>query len=398
MRISQKVDKETMHQSNLKLIFYQIYENKQVTRPQLARLTGISIMAVGRLAEELVKWGLVTEEESVEGAAVGRPARLLRVASEKLAVGGIYLDRNGIRAGVVDPYGKILGMTGQPFPAHAQSPEDTLADAVALLQQVCADRSLPMPEAVGLVCPGLISWETGVVRFSSQLKWKDVGALELLQKLLPGTKIAVDNDIKALALAESRFGAACGYNSCVLLNLGSGIGAAAVIDGVIYRGKDNDAGEIGHISINAGGRMCECGRIGCLQTNIADWAILQEARTVRPGISLPEVFAAYRSGESWAQVLLGRASGYISMAISLLANVYAPEAIVLCGSLIDDFPEFRALSMQDFRHQRSDMLAANFDLAISRFGADGPVIGATSIAFSRLVNQTVDAGKDRVLC
>ncbi|MEG2394295.1 MAG: ROK family protein [Ruthenibacterium sp.] len=398
MGSNQKVDRDLMRQLNMKLVFWQIYQCKQATRPQLARLTGISLMAVGRLADELIERGLVQESDPVGDALVGRPAKMLHVANKALPIGGIYVDREGIRTGIVDPYGQILCKSSAPMPQDGENPRQLLKAAVALLQETAQKNEMPMPSSVGLACPGLVSWETGNVRFSSQLKWNDVNVLTVLKELLPNTYLAVDNDIKALALAESRFGAAMGYDSCVLLSIGSGIGAAAVIGGTIYRGKENDAGEIGHISINPSGRLCECGRIGCLQTNIADWAILQEARSVRPGISLCEIFEAYQACEPWANLLLQRVSSYICMVINLLANVYAPQAIVLCGSLITDFPQMRMLAIETFQHTHGDMLSAGFDLKVSSFGSDGLLMGATSIAFTNQVNHVIDWGKAMAEC
>ena len=142
-------------------------------------------------------------------------------------------------------------------------------------------------------------------------------------------RFLVENDIKAVAVAEMYFGDSRAFSDLVVLNVGDGIGAAVIINNEIYRGQNNIAGEIGHIVMNQVGRLCECGQIGCLQTDIAEWAILQEATGIRSDFTIEEVFSSYIDREEWALKLVTKVVTGISLAINLVAMTYSPKVIIL---------------------------------------------------------------------
>ncbi|MGB8454618.1 MAG: ROK family protein [Anaerocolumna sp.] len=182
-------------------------------------------------------------------------------------------------------------------------------------------------------------------------------------------------------------GIAKNSTNTVVLYIGSGIGASAVINHQIHRGAFNPAGEIGHICINPTGSMCECGRRGYLQTYIADWAILKDAQAVKPDATLDDVFNSYQSGEAWAVNLIDCVVNYVSITISILANTYAPDEIILCGRLIDKYEILKEIIFENYKSQLNDYLLDSFELKTSEFGSEGTVIGAGTIAFYHLMDE-----------
>lgn len=235
--------------------------------------------------------------------------------------------------------------------------------------------------------PGLVNPKEGMLRFSSQFKWRNVPVCEMLSHNLPGFKFVMENDIKALAVAEHLFGQAVGCGNCVILNIGQGIGAAALINDEIYSGENNMAGEIGHIVINPSGRMCECGKIGCLQANIAEWAILQEARSVKPNCVIADVFTAYERRERWAVLLVDRVVGYICIAINLLANTYSPKVLILCGNLIRENPVLEKLVLENYKQYIGVEFENSFEVKLSQFDKDGFFMGVSAIAFKQSIGN-----------
>lgn len=389
MKKMQKLDKGLMRKNNMQMIFDVIYKAKSISRPQIARETDMSLMAVGQITDALIEMGLIVESVNTSETQLGRPPKLLEVAEDNLYCIGISLDRDGVYVGMVSPYGKILHSCHTVYAPGNQEPHTALKTVAETVNRLIAETGFEKALDIGIVVPGLVDWEQGVVLFSSQLKWTDVAIAEELRKMLGVERVFADNDVKARAQSENQFGTSYGYGNSVLLNLGSGIGAAVVLNHQIYRGKGNMAAEIGHIVINPHGRMCECGRIGCLQSNLTDWAILQEARSYRPGITIGGLFDAYEKGETWARTLLTQVIGHVSIAINLLANTYAPDVIVLCGSLIDQNPAFRLMIEEHYKNQHQDMFSSDFDLKFSTFGPDGNTIGAASIAFARKIESTI---------
>lgn len=388
MESTRMVSKSRMKRSNLRLIFQKIYENRSISRPQLASVTGLSVMSAGRLVDELLALHLVTDAENTEGPTQGRPAKLLRVDSDNLLSIGLFIDSDGIHAGVVDPYGQIIHVEKIPCQLSQLPVAETVDIAASIIKRLKEQYLATLP-MVGICIPGLVDQRAGVVRFSTQLKWRNVNLLQLMVKKLGDENVIVENDIKAWALAEKQFGVARPYQNVALLSIGSGLGSAVVMNGSLYRGKHNLAGEIGHVVVNPSGRLCTCGKIGCLQTHVAEWAVLQEAALICPGATIDTMFEAYDSGAEWACEIIGRMVTYTDMAINLLVNAFAPDAVVLCGNMVEQYPVFRRLVDEHIRSHGSDFMADSYALFMSDFGTMGSVIGASAVAFQQTVNKMI---------
>ena len=189
------------------------------------------------------------------------------------------------------------------------------------------------------------------------------------------------------SLAEYQFGGLDGCRNLVVLSIGSGIGAAAIMDGELYRGRDNMAGEIGHITINPAGKVCVCGKVGCLQTYLTPGALLTEARTLHPDITLPEMFTLFQKGDPFVTALLHQVTEYISIAINLLANTYAPEVVLLRGDLLRQGPVIRQLVSGTYREKLNWYMTDAFELRFEQMGVSGPLIGGGMLALERELDR-----------
>lgn len=389
MKQIRKVNKEGMRQNNIHLIFETIYRNEGITRAQLAAKTHMSAMAVGRIVDFLLRNKLIFDQSVENTNDIGRPAA--RVSLNRGIVNvGVSLDPEGVYIGQIDPYGELLHLREHRFSPKGMEPEAVLKTIAEHLTSFLAAHSIEKTQAIGMVAPGIIDFQHGIVRFSSQLNWTDVPVVDILEKFPRMPKVIIDNDIKARAQAESRLGAGRAYPRSVLLNIGSGVGAGVIIENEIYRGKENLAGEIGHTALGINNRMCECGRKGCLEATISQPALLREARSVDPGIDIAGLEAAYTAGAPWARTLLDMSAEHILMVIDLLANAYAPDMIILCGRLMDRCAVLRNIIMGLHNVSYPKMLNNQFNLAFSEFGPNGNVIGAAVIAFNHNVSQFVE--------
>lgn len=240
---------------------------------------------------------------------------------------------------------------------------------------------------VGVVIPGIVDITRGELEFSANFRWRAVPVVRQLEQTLPDYSFVLENDSKAIALAEHSFGACSGCRNMVVLNLGDGIGAAVILNGEIYRGKDNMAGEIGHITLNPAGKICECGKVGCLQTHLSYRAILAEAGTVYPGVTLPELLEYYQQGDPFAVGVIRQLTSYTSIAINLLANTYAPDVILLCGSLLRIDPLIPRLLTDSCRDSLSEYMQNTFQLRLESFGVTGSLIGGGAAALQQVLDD-----------
>ncbi len=207
---------------------------------------------------------------------------------------GVDLGGTNIRAAAVSPDGGILRVERLKTEANEgyEAVVKRIVSAVALAsEQQMAEK----PSAVGLAVPGAIDFEKGLVTWSPNFPdWRNVPVARDVSALL-GAPVVIENDANAAAVGEGWIGSARGERNFVMMALGTGVGGGVVLDGRVWRGSTGMAGEIGHIPVREGGRMCGCGKRGCLEVYASANSV---ARTARE-----------RIGEENARVLLQMAGG-----------------------------------------------------------------------------------------
>lgn len=384
MVAGKKVDRVLMRQNNTCLVLTAIRTAGEMSRAQAAEATGMSIVTVGRIADELIERGVLREQEKDGG--IGRPPRVLSLNEEHLLCPSVFLDRDCLYLGLVSPTGILRRQEVHPIPHMDFTPQQVLPWMSEHLRRfLAAYQDMGFQKTVGVVMPGILDIERGQLEFSANFRWRSVPVVSQLEQALPGYTFVVENDCKAVALAEHSFGACAGCRNLVVLNLSDGIGAAVILNGEIYRGRDNMAGEIGHITLNPAGKICECGKVGCLQTHLSLRAILAEAGTVYPNVTLPELLEHYQNGEPFAVGVIHQLISYTSIAINLLANTYAPDVLLLCGSLLRAHPLLPKLLAGSCRDNLNEHMKNTFQLKLESFGVNGALIGGGAAALQHIL-------------
>lgn len=386
----QKSDR--VHRSNTRRLLSAIHMAGDLSRAQAAEMTGIKIMTVGRIAEDLISRGILQEREKEGGSHVGRPPKLLSLKEDRLLCACMALDRDILQLGLVDPRGQISAYTSIPMPEGALEPERITPWMADHLARFLQEHPVLSPRGtVGIVVPGILDVKQGEMVFAANLHWNHVPLLPLLRERMPEYDFVFENDVKAAAVAEYQFGGLQDCRNLVVLSVGSGIGAAAIVDGELYRGKDNMAGEIGHITINPAGKVCACGKVGCLQTYLSPGTLLTEARTVYPELTMPEMFALFQRGDPFITALIHQAVEYISIAINLLANTYAPEVVLLRGELLRRGPVIKRLVTDSYREKLNWYMMDAFDLRFEQLGVSAALIGGGVLALERELDRLCES-------
>lgn len=376
----QKHDQDYIRRKNRSTVFELIRKHSPLSRAEIARLTGMSPTTVSRIVSELFQQDFMHEIEQTT-TGVGRKAVMLHVNPGSVLSVGVEIDRSGIRIGIVDLDGKVVHST-QVTRDSRETPEATLkriASAIEeLIQAEDIDRRKVVGVGVGL--PGIVDYAGGSVVLSAQLGWKQTDIAGELRRLT-GFEVAVDNELKVRALAEHQYGSARGSSRSVLIGFGSGVGSSLIIDGEIYRGETNSAGEIGHTVVDPGGLLCECGKVGCLQTYIAEASLVEQANKIKPIGSLEELFRARKDGEYWAASIVDRAMTFVAVTVSNIACVYNPDTVILTGKLVESFPEVRDFISDKCMDQFVwEPLRGTFQIVYSSLESDGVVIGSGILA------------------
>jgi glucokinase len=251
--------------------------------------------------------------------------------------------------------------------------------------------------AVGLAAPGSIDVFRGMVTTSPNLpRFQDVPLRDLVAREL-GVPVAMDNDATAAALAEHKLGVGQGTRDMVYVTVSTGIGAGLIVGGRLYYGAHGGAGEAGHMTVQADGPLCSCGRRGCWEALASGTAVIREAtrrlqadetgsslaRVLkrRPnGLDVRDVEKAALGGDVMGQAVLDQAAFYLGVGLASLVNLLNPELVVLGGGLTRMGPRFLDPAFKVCRELAFPLHATGLRLEVTGFGDDGPLRGALLLA------------------
>jgi glucokinase len=258
---------------------------------------------------------------------------------------GVDIGGTKVAAGVVDEQGSIVATARRDTPSHDPAKiEDIISDLVRELQAVN-----PV-EAVGIGAAGFVDAARSKVIFAPNLAWRDEPLRDSIEARcrLP---VVVENDANAAAWAEARFGAGRGQEYLVILTIGTGLGGGLVVGGRLYRGRLGIAAELGHLTVEPGGRRCGCGSRGCWERYASGRALVREAQelaTISPAIASrmlalvggePEaitglaVTQAARDGDEAALEAFRSVGTWLGLGMASIAAVLDPGMFVIGGGV-----------------------------------------------------------------
>lgn len=201
---------------------------------------------------------------------------------------------------------------------------------------------------VGIGSPGPLDRENGIVIVTPNLGWRDFPLRDEIAKRV-NLKATLDNDANCATLGEWWAGAAKGGRNVVGLTIGTGIGGGLILDGKLYHGASDAAGEIGHTTIDTNGRRCKCGNYGCLEAYTSGPAIAERAReAIRSDegsillamvngdaskITAQTVYDASRQGDEIARDVVRDTAHFLGVGISNLINIFNPDTVVIAGGV-----------------------------------------------------------------
>lgn len=248
---------------------------------------------------------------------------------------GIDLGATRLKMALVNERGKVS------FRREADTPSNVtkliiVRSIVANVKELIKDSGAGKKNirGVGIGVPGPVDSDKGVVRYFPNIKgWQGVPLKAILQRRL-GLKVALDNDVNAMTLAEHRFGSGKGARNLICLTLGTGVGGGIIINGEIYRGSTMCAGEIGHVPINEKGPRCNCRGIACLERYIGNRYILYiSKKEFGKDMTLEGLTALARKGNKKARSMWEDVARKLGTALTGVVNLLNPDMIVIGGGV-----------------------------------------------------------------
>lgn len=325
--------------SNTLMVLEAIETMSPVSRAELAKIVNMSPTSITRLVDDLIQIGFVKETD-LYSSGVGRKAIMLDVVPDCIYTVGVHVDNNYLRVCMTD-------FTKRPLPVeHAylseaeKTPSNIVNTCLQLYHRILKKHNIDSRRVIsmGVGIVGIADPISRNVLLSPQFSWDNLPLGDEFERVFQ-LPVILDNDAKASLIGEMSLLGIPFETDTTLLNLGTGVGSAAVTKGEIVRGKQNAAGEVGHIIVDhLNGTKCECGRTGCLQTHVAIKYLLAKANKHDSSISnLSDLRQAYEDGKLWAKDIIDDCIEHVSFALEIITCMYNPEKTIVGGILLSEF-------------------------------------------------------------
>lgn len=344
--IEKLTNQQLIKEENIKCLFNLLNRNREMARADMVRMTGLSPTTVSALVDELVRENLVVETGYARTMQTGRKPINLRVNGAGRQIPVFSFSRWGVRYTLYNLQLEVLESIFVPHDAEryggfAADAEDTNPEAGAdyanLIRDILLNRAqLYHPEIALVICisyPGIYLPEKRIFSLSAMHISLRLDILSALEKEL-GVPLFFGNSSQSLAYAEKKRLDSIGSDTddLIYVNVCEGVGAGIIAGGEIFNGKDNFAGEIGHVTINYNGKPCSCGGRGCLEQYVNVDAVLERAAQIaafkpveafkslkeHPGsLTLEMIGAAYDAGD---EEIIGAID---NVAAQLFAGIYS---------------------------------------------------------------------------
>jgi glucokinase-like ROK family protein len=383
----------------LVVVLDEIRRGRSRSRAEISKQAGISRAVVSQRVAELVERGLVSEV-GTRPSTGGRPPRQLSFEAGAGHFLVADLGATSIDVAVTDLGAEILNHLSEDADIAA-GPEAILDRVDALFAEVRSQAAVVGPVwGIGIGVPGPVEFLTG--RPTSPPIMPGWDGYPIRERFADrySAPVWVDNDVNLMALGEWRAGSAQGHANVVFVKIGTGVGAGLISDGLLHRGANGAAGDVGHVQVADNAEIvCRCGNVGCLEAIAGGAALARDAdRAAREGrspvlarilgqfgsLTARDVARSAEHGDPLSVELLQTLGRRIGLTLSGLVNFFNPSLIVIGGGVADS-GDLLLAPIRETVYGRSLALATR-DLVVRRssLGRSGGVIGAASMVGDQL--------------
>lgn len=365
-----------------------LYRVGDLSKPEMCRLTNMTMPTIGRMLGELMEEGWVIDLGCGMSGGGKRP-HIFSLNRNAAFVLGIDIGREYLKIAVFNLKHEVVGkIFVYPSVLETADKDVVLEDIRLRVEEVLGTLNVERARIrmAGVALPGLIDREGNTFTY---LIYEEEGLKSRLEKLLK-MSVFIDNDSNVMAMAEHAFGVAKGVNNVLCLSINECVGLGMILNSHLYLGGAGMAGEFGHIRIPGLDEPCHCGKVGCLETVASSRAIVKEAvkRHLRlPGegdVSLEGVIQAARQDEIGAIDLLQQVGEKIGEGIATLLHLFDPEMLVIGGEIVKAGDLITVPIQQAMNKYSLARIRGHCELRLSNLGGDATILGTQMMAMSHL--------------
>lgn len=368
-----------------------LYDTGVQSNSYLAKRLNVSVPTVQLFLNELIDLGLVADLGLGESSGGRRPS-MYGLAENSFYTMGIDIGRYTTRVGVYNHLNNSVSGTHQ-LELKLEDDEGFVdrvcefASSVIVNSKIDADKLI----GIGVNMPGLIDYQKGVN--NTYLNFETpVG--EMFEKKF-GKRVFLENDARARANGELRFGAAKGVANALVFHIDWGVGLGMILDGKLHRGASGFAGEFSHMPILEEGALCHCGKHGCLETIASGVALSKRvAEGLKAGnesillknntdsithFNLEAIVDAVNKGDMFSISLLSNMAHHLGKGIATLIQILNPELVILGGRLSKAGEYLITPIKQSLYLHCIPQLREDVDIVVSQLDSEAGVLGAVAV-------------------
>jgi len=361
-----------LKKSNMLEIIKTVKNSGPITKPDIAKQTGLASATVHNLVNELLNKNIVIEEGNADSSG-GRKALLYRFNSRIYYIVGVDIGVKSITAIIFDLDLNVIEKIQKKYELADYGVEEGISFTVGLLKELLkkVKDNKEKVVGIGISVPGPVDFQKGIVlKLTNVIKWKNIPLKEIIENEM-GIPTIIDNDSNSSVLSLKWIEAARGMKNVVYLSTTEGIGTGLLINGSVYRGDHHIAGEIGHLSVDLEGDKCNCGNTGCIELMSSDLGIIGLARKVLrdendsmikelcgnklDNLNMEIIVQAAKKRDAAARELLLCAAKYIGICISNIIRIYDPNEIIIDSTWLKDFNDIFN-SIKDYVYESMEFI------------------------------------------
>lgn len=291
---------------------------------------------------------------------------------------GVDIGGPNITIGIVTGRGKIVKKTYVNLSLFLPEKEAFIDALIASIYTFLNDANISIHEiqSIGLGIAGTVDSKKGTIIFAPNLYFSNFEVKQILEQAFD-CPIFIGQDSRVAAWGEYNVGKAKNYNNFALIRLGTGIGCGLIINGLLYHGAYNTAGEFGHQLMEVNGPQCNCGRRGCLETYCGGLAIVKAGERIMNGLSVKDVYDLAGMGNKEALSITNQVVEKLGTGIVNLVNLLSLELVTISGGISNAPEELLLNPLRKFvREHAYSAIAERVEINRSVLGDDAPLIGA----------------------
>ncbi|SDF22061.1 transcriptional regulator, MarR family [Thermoanaerobacter thermohydrosulfuricus] len=367
-----------------------------ISRADIAKETNLTPPTVTNIVNKLIAENIVMEYKVGESNG-GRPPVLIKLNPDFMSIIVIHISTYNLHQYTLDAELKTKKKEKNSIRGLKQ--EEVLELLTSVLDKAIKE-SPQNVSGIGIVVRGPVKMKEGISVFAPNIGWRNVPLKSIVEEKF-GVPTYVINDVRAMALGEFHMGKAKDVENMIFLKVGYGIGSAILINGRIYTGASDGAGEIGHTTIDVAGPQCSCGNYGCFEALASEKALVNlVVKSIKEGIDsivyqmaegmldsvTPEmIYEAAKLNDKLAVNALKTIGRYLGIGIANTINTFNPELILIGGGIVQARELIEDIIIETAKKRTFENSFSSCRIAFAELGDDATLIGAANMVMDEVL-------------